>query len=286
MALTVNGERIEDREIQQEVERLRPSYEQVFAEEEPQKREAQLLDWSKENVIERVLLRQEAKKNGRPIPPADIDAALAKLKEQYAKPEELYRDFEVDSDDKVKGLIELQMKVQQKINEVYATVPEPAEGEIHAHYEANQERFMSGAQVRVAHLVKYVNWQTDEPTAWETVTQAHREIEAGAPFEAVVGKYTDCTDNGGDLGYIHRGQTVEEFEDVIFNLTPGQVSPVFRTRFGVHIAKVYERRPPAVPPLKEIRHQVIDEVKEHKREEALGQYLDDLRHRATVEEVQ
>ena len=31
MAITVNGERIEDKEIQQEVDRLRPSYEQAFA---------------------------------------------------------------------------------------------------------------------------------------------------------------------------------------------------------------------------------------------------------------
>ncbi len=64
MAIIVNGERIEDQEIQQEVQRLRPSYEQAFADKDPAEREAQLLDWSKENVIERVLLRQEAKKNG------------------------------------------------------------------------------------------------------------------------------------------------------------------------------------------------------------------------------
>ncbi len=30
MAIVVNGERIEDRDIQQEVQRLRPSYEQAF----------------------------------------------------------------------------------------------------------------------------------------------------------------------------------------------------------------------------------------------------------------
>ena len=35
MALIVNGERIEDQEIQQEMQRLRPSYEQAFAEMDP-----------------------------------------------------------------------------------------------------------------------------------------------------------------------------------------------------------------------------------------------------------
>jgi parvulin-like peptidyl-prolyl isomerase len=101
----------------------------------------------------------------------------------------------------------------------------------------------------------------------------------------VVGKYTDCPDNGGDLGYVVRGQLVEEFEDVVFNLSPGQVSDVFRTRFGFHIAKLYDRQPPALAPLTSIRGQIVDEVKEQKREQALGDYLDGLRSKATVEEV-
>jgi hypothetical protein len=69
MALVINGERIDDSEIQQEAERLRPRYEEVFAEKDPAEREAQLQEWSRDNVIERVLLRQEAKNAGAAIPP-------------------------------------------------------------------------------------------------------------------------------------------------------------------------------------------------------------------------
>ena len=111
-------------------------------------------------------------------------------------------------------------------------------------------------------------------------------IEAGRPFETVVEEYTDCADSGGDLGYVMRGQMVEEFEDVVFNLSVGQVSDVFRTRFGFHIAKVYDRKSPAVADLKDARKQVADAVRAQKREQALGEYLDRLRSRARVEEVQ
>jgi parvulin-like peptidyl-prolyl isomerase len=285
MSVIVNGERIEDQEIQLEVERLRPSYEQAFADQDPAAREAQLIEWAKENVVERVLLRQEAKANGAPIPAAEVEAALARLKERYEKPEDLYQDFHAVTDDSIKTLIELQMKVEQTINGVYAGVPEPSEGELHAYYDQNKERFLTGEQIRVAHIVKYVNWQTDEGTALDLVTQARREIDGGALFESVVAKYTDCPDHGGDLGYVVRGQLVEEFEDVVFNLTAGQVSDVFRTRFGFHVAKLYDRQPPAIPPLRAIRGQIVDEVKEQKREQALGDYLDALRSKAVVEEV-
>ncbi len=285
MAVIVNGERIEDQEIREEAERLRPSYEQAFADEDVQTREARLMDWSKENVIERVLLRQEAKSNGEDIPAADVEAVLATLRQRYDKPEELCREFNADSEEKVKEMIELQMKVERKINGVYATAPEPSEQEIHAYYEQNKERFASGDQLRVAHIVKYVNWQTDEATALEAVTQAHNEVKGGTPFEVVVDKYTDCADSGGDLGYVTRGQMVEEFEDVVFNLNVGEVSDVFRTRFGFHVAKVYDRRPPAVAPLKDVKRQITEQVKEQKKEQALGEYLDELRSRATVEEA-
>jgi len=243
MAILVNGQRVEDREIQEEVARLRPSYEQAFAGLEAGAREAQLLDWSKENVIERVLLRQEAKNSGPAVSAADVDAAFAQLKERYPKIEDLYKELNADGEEQAKAIIELQIKVEHKIAEIYAKTPKLTDAEIADYYEQNKERFASGEQIRVAHIVKYINWQTDEAAAHEAVSQAYAEIASGAAFEIVAPKYTDCADRGGDLGYVVRGQLVEEFEDVVFNLNPGQVSDVFRTRFGFHIAKLYDRRP-------------------------------------------
>jgi parvulin-like peptidyl-prolyl isomerase len=285
MAIIVNGERIEDQEIQQEVERLRPSYEQAFAQMDAAEREAQLLDWSKENVVERALLRHEARSQGQEIPAEEVDTAFKQLSEQYEKPEALHKEFNVDSDEKVREMIELQMKVERKINDVYATAPGPTDEEIRAYYDENKERFKSEEQIRVAHIVRYVNWQTDEATALETVKQAQAEIQRGAAFEAVVDQYTDCADSGGDLGYVAKGQMVEEFEDVVFNLNVGQVSDVFRTRFGFHIAKVYDRKPPTVPELKDVKKQIAEQLLEQKKEQALGDYLDGLRSQATVGEA-
>jgi parvulin-like peptidyl-prolyl isomerase len=285
MALVINGERIEDEEIQQEIERLRPRYEEVFAEKDPAEREAQLKEWSRDNVIERVLLRQEAKKNGVEVPPEDVEEAFKQLRARYDDAEALHKALDVDSDEKVHQTIELQMKTERKIGEIYARTPKPSEDQIREYYEENKDKFRADEQIRVAHIVKYVNWQTDEATAMQAMQEALGQIRNGAVFEAVVNKYTDCADSGGDLGYVMRGQMVEEFEDVIFNLSPGQVSDVFRTRFGFHIAKVYDRRPPSIPALKDVRKQVTEEVQEQLREQVLGDYLDALRAKATIEEA-
>jgi parvulin-like peptidyl-prolyl isomerase len=285
MAIIVNGEKIEDSAVRQEVERLRPDYERVFADQGPEEREAQLLDWSRENLIEKVLINQEAKENGDKIPPEQVESALAKLKEQYADQQQLYKDFNAENDEKIKEDIVMQMRVEQRLSHLCKNLPKPSKADIQECYEKSKEQFKSSEQVRVAHMVKYVNWQTDEETAYNAINQAHDELKNGAAFEAVVDKYTDCADSGGDLGFVSRGQMVEEFEDVVFNLGDGQVSDVFRSRFGFHIAKVYARQPAVVPGLEEVKDRITETLKEQMRGNAIEEFIDQLKSKAKIEEV-
>ena len=285
MAVIVNGEKIEDSAIKQEIERLRPEYERVFSEQDPKEREAQLFDWSKENVIERVLINQEAKKNGGKIPEEEIESSLANLKEQYTDPEELYKALGVKDDAGVKEQIELQMRVEKTLSDVCKDLPDPPKADIKEYYEKNSEQFKTPESARVAHIVKYVNWQTDEETAYNAIKEAQDELKNGAAFEMVVDKHTDCADNGGDLGYVTRGQMVEEFEDVVFNLGTGDVSDVFRTRFGFHIAKVYDRKPSAVADLKEVKDQIVSTLQEQMRSKAIDEYIDSLKEKAKIEDA-
>lgn len=285
MAFVVNGEKIEDSAIKSEVERLRPDYERVFVDQDPKERETQLLDWSKENVIERVLINQEAKNKGDEIPSEKIEETLAKLKEQFEDPKQLYEQFNAEDDEKVKRDIETQMRVEQTLDKVCEEMAKPSKADIEKYYEENKEQFKTPERVRVAHIVKHVNWQTDEESAHRAITEAYKELTDGAAFEMLVDKFTDCADNGGDLGFIMRGQMVEEFEDVAFNLGIGQTSDIFRTRFGFHIAKVYAREAEGVASLKDVKERITETLDEQMRGQAIDDFVDSLRGKAKIEEV-
>ena len=285
MAVLVNGERIEDTSINKEAERLRPDYEKTFTDMNPREREVQLLDWSRENLIERALLRQEVENNEPEIPTDKLESIIAKLKKGCKDPQELYKEFEVQNDEDLTQSINLIIRTELKFEKLLKTLPQPSNAAIRQYYNQNKEEFKSGDQVRVAHIVKYVDWRTDEKTAFQAISQADNELKNGAAFEIVVEKYTDCADQGGDLGSISRGQMVEEFEDIVFNLGVGQVSEVFRTRFGFHIAKVYGRYPPAVPDFEEVKDRITKILREQMRENTIHEFIDSLKNKAKIEEI-
>ncbi|MHC4111838.1 MAG: peptidylprolyl isomerase [Planctomycetota bacterium] len=284
MTLIVNGEKVEESAIKQEFERLKPHYEQAFKDQPLEQQKSQLLDWSKENVIEMVLIRQEAKKHGAPIPEAELESVLAKTKEQYADQEQFYKDFETEDDAKIKETLEMQIKVERTLEDICKNLPEPPQEDIDKCYDQNKEQFKSPEQIRVSHIVKHISWQTDEAAAQNIIKKAQDELKKGVVFETLAQKYSDCPENGGDLGYITRGQMVEEFEDVVFNLGSSQTSGIFRTRFGFHIAKVYDRKPPVIPPLKEVKDQIINALKEQVKSKAIDDFIDKLKSKAKIEE--
>jgi parvulin-like peptidyl-prolyl isomerase len=284
MTLFVNGEKIEESAIKREYDRLRPHYETTFKDQSPEQRKAQLLDWSKENIIEIVLIKQEAKKHGEPIPQDRIESDLAEIKERYVDPEQIYKDFNTKNDKKIKEAIEMMIRVDRLFKVIYKDVPEPSKQAISQYYEDNKEQFKSPEQIRVGHIVKHINWQTDEAAAQNIIRQALDELKKGAVFETLAEKYSDCPENGGDLGYITTGEMAEEFEDVVFNLGVGQASDIFRTRFGYHIAKVYDRKAPVIPELKEVKSQIADALKEQAKSKAIDDFIDKLKSKAKIEE--
>ena len=286
MALKVNGEIIEDSTIQEEADRLRPQYEQAFQNMDAKEREAQLLEWSKENLIEKTLLQQEIIKNEPQVPRETLDSVLDNLKKECKDPAELYKEFNVDNDENLLPKLEILIRTQQKLEKLHDEAKDPTKSDIEKYYEENKNYFKQPESIRVAHIVKYYGWKCDEATAYKLINEAYNEIQNGTAFELIVDKHSDCDDKGGDLGYIRRGQMVEEFDDVVFNMGVGQISNVFRTRYGYHITKVYDRKPAFIPELEQVKDEIKEILKKQLKSQAVYDFLDELKNKAEIEEIQ
>ncbi|MFQ5863748.1 MAG: peptidylprolyl isomerase [bacterium] len=70
-------------------------------------------------------------------------------------------------------------------------------------------------------------------------------IKNGESFAELAKDFSEdpgSASKGGDLGFIERGDFVREFEEVAFLLNPGEISDIVRTRFGLHIIQLIEKR--------------------------------------------
>jgi len=280
VTLTVNGESIDESLVTKEYQRLKPHYDNVFKNQTPEEQEEQLYDWSRENVIEMVLLRQYAVKNGPTIPSGAIDLTFKEILAQY---QGQVPEFTDEDEKQIRFNIELQMKIERLLQQIASELPKPSDKDIAEYYQNNKERLITPESVRVSHIIKRIGYKVDEATALSIMQQAQQQLNDGMIFSSVVAQYSDSPDNDGDLGYIAKGQAVEEFEDVVFKLGPGQTSPVFKTRFGFHIAKVYEKRPAVLPELDTIKKQIAQCVTEQFRKDKIDAFVDDLKEKAVIE---
>jgi len=66
-------------------------------------------------------------------------------------------------------------------------------------------------------------------------------LEAGADFDSLaraVSMDQGSAQQGGDLGWNRRGRMVQAFDNMMFALAPGRISPVVETEFGFHVMRV------------------------------------------------
>jgi parvulin-like peptidyl-prolyl isomerase len=286
MALLINAERVEETQIKEEMERMRPAYRKAFAEMEAQAAEMQLVEWSKENLIERTCLRQEAMKMVVELHPEAVNRLYFELKkqQQLAAGSTVEKPGQAEKS-RLKKEAELQLGMEKLLEKINGTVKAPSDAEIEVHYQSHLEEYMLPPTIRAAHIVKHVHNPSEQSAAEEALAGAKQAMDAGESFEEAAGRYSDCPENSGDLGYFSPGQMVQIFDDVVFQMQPGQVSDVFKTEFGYHIAKVYDRKPPAAVPLEQVKDRVRKKIIEEREQAALENYLDELRLQAVIQEI-
>ena len=119
-------------------------------------------------------------------------------------------------------------------------------------------------EVHAAHIMKMMPRGGDMMATdiQKQVDSLYQLVLAGADFAEVAVAHSDdkgSAKKGGDLGWFGRGMMVQPFENITFDMQPGEMSKPFPTRFGWHFVKLYGKR--GIQPLDSIRNQVLAQVK-------------------------
>ncbi|GEM_PF-3675336 len=182
----------------------------------------QILD----QLIEQKIITQHARKANITVTKSEIDQAYQKLEEKSGKDEvgKVLNDLYGLNQKQFKDLIYHQI-LRSKVESFYQ--------------EKGQWR-----QVQVRHLLIKVDPAADDKTVEDGRIKAEnnlKSVQAGKSLEEVAkanSEDVESKDQGGELGYINRGQTVKEFEDAVFAAKKGDLLGPIHTKYGWHIIQV------------------------------------------------
>jgi peptidyl-prolyl cis-trans isomerase C len=271
--LLVNGQPITDEAIRAEMEGLSrdPNLRAISGEAEKLARTRAAAEYS---LIGRALVEQTAIADPRPI---DADLIAKEVERQKA--------LGPSEDAALWRGIEMELRINRTLAELASGAKQPTDEEVRAFYAAYGHNFRSPEMFHAAHIVKHVNEGQTEEQARAGIHAALAELERGDDFAAVAERWSDCKGYGGDLGVFPSGTMVQEFEEVLLGLKPGERSGVFVTPFGFHIAELRARQPAGTAGFEQVRadiERVMITMAEHR---AFLAAVEQLRLRADIRRV-
>ena len=141
-------------------------------------------------------------------------------------------------------------------------------------------------QVHARHILVKTNELQDDATVQQKLASIRdRILNKGENFSAVASVVSEdpgSAAEGGDLGWSNPGTFVPEFEKVLAQLQPDEISEPFRTQYGWHIIQLLGRRQYDTTAEDE-RQQAFMALREAKVDEETELWLRRLRDEAYVE---
>jgi parvulin-like peptidyl-prolyl isomerase len=222
-----------------------------------------------DSLIDEELRYQEAVRLKVRVPPAEVEHALERARKAYRTTEE----FERARRESGATMPQLRASILRAlmIGKIYEQVVRSqcavTEDEAATYYRENTARFVQPEQMRTSIITIGVD-RSAPPPEWEQARhQAEdlaRQLADGASFETLARDHsTDPSKaKGGDLGFVHRGQMIDEFERALTPLHPGQVSPVVQTIYGFHLLRLVEIRSATQKTFAEMKSTIVRDLTE------------------------
>ncbi len=155
-----------------------------------------------------------------------------------------------------------------------------SDDEVEAYFQANRQEFVYlEPELRVSVIVL-----PDETSARQVRNQLARRRATFEELARTRSIHTSSVD-GGDLGFLKRADISDvSVQEIVFSLRVGQVSRPVLSENGSFIFRVVERREAGtLPPLDEVRSEIVNRLMRDRRRDMVRRFVDALRQAADVE---
>ena len=216
-------------------------------------------------LIDNKIIELEAKKEDITVSDDAIKAEYDELVESYGGQDTLQETL--DANGLTKASVQDNIRMYLLTKNVIANSIDISDEELKQYFEENKADYGQQEQVAASHI-----FLEDE----ETAKEVEAKLKAGEDFAELAKTYsidTDTSEDGGDLGYISRGQMDEQFEEAAFALEKDEVSGVVQSAEGYHIIKVTGKVPAEVAVFEDVKDEVYETLLESRINEEYSTWL-------------
>jgi len=289
VAALVNDEPITTYDVEREREAMEKGLDEKALRDAAGK--AQLREVALNSLINKKLIEQKIKELDVKITDEEVRQTIEDVK----KSNNISQDNLVEalaargvSFDEYKTQIREQLERLRLISLEVRSKIQVSEQEIRAYYDANPKMFQVDEAFRVRQIFFKVAPQASEQERkliTDTAEKALREAKDGSDFAALAKKFSEDSSakEGGDLGFLKKGDVLPEIEGALAKMKPGEISGLIRTPAGIHIIKLEEFRQGRQRGFEAAKQEIEDILYKKKSEERFNQWMEDLRKNASIE---
>jgi len=153
-----------------------------------------------------------------------------------------------------------------------------SDSQLRAAYNDRQADFQTPERVQARHILLKSDASNDAVIKAKAEALL-KQIQGGADFEKLAKEKSEdpgSAVNGGELGWITRGQMVPEFEKATFALKVGETSGLVKTNYGYHIIRVEAHEQAHLQPFDDVKAQLTAEL----QKQAASQMMQTLADKA------
>lgn len=228
-----------------------------------------------DQVIERKILVQEARRLGIRVSQEELNQAISEIKKDY--PGEGFGEklgLKGMTLEEWKARLEEKLLAEKMIRNALYYRGEIDEKEALRYYEEHPSQFQIPQKVRARQIVVATE---------EEAIQILNQLRKGENFEKLAAKRSLGPEKveGGNLGYFSQGERPSEF-DHVFTMEVGGISEVIKSPYGYHIFKLDEKTEPRQISFEEAKSGILEELRRKKGEEEYQRWLKGLKGKVRV----
>lgn len=243
-----------------------------------------------EEMIDRKLQMDAAKRNGMAVGDKELDEAIADImarNKMDAGQFERALAKEGLTPEQYRAEFREQMTMSRLFNKFVRAGISVDTTEIRAYYEKNRALYSLPEEVKVRHLVVPVKEKAspaEVADARERAESLMARIRTGEDFIRLIREHSGSPTaaQDGDLGFLPRGQAIPEIDAATKDLKPGEFAGPVRVGDGFHIIRVEDIRTPVLP-FEKVKDEIQKLLFEQKMENTYRSFLQSLRSEAHIE---